>query len=335
MRRDRAVPAGDVHRLSLESRVLKDNLLRDPSTRVIDVYTPAGHKPDGLPLLVDLVGFTAGGPAHTNWKNFTENMPERLDRLIGTGAMPPVVVAFPDCFTCLGGNQYINSSGTGRWADFLLDEATPFVERQFHCGGDGRRGVFGKSSGGYGAITHALLHTDFWSAAACHSGDMAFELCYLPEFPRLLRALAKAGGSIEKWIGDLHAAQKIKDSDLHDLMTLAMCATYDPDPDAPFGVRLPVDAHTCELIPERWKNWLQWDPLVMAETRGPDLSKLKALYIDCGESDQYDLVYGARRLHRVLERLGVAHVYDEFPDNHSAVDYRMDKSLPFLAGALS
>ena len=81
---------------------------------------PHGHDGSGLPLLVDLVGFTAGGPVHTNWKNFGENVPERLDRLIATGAMPPVAVAFPDCFTKLGGNQYVNSSAMGRWDDFLL-----------------------------------------------------------------------------------------------------------------------------------------------------------------------------------------------------------------------
>ncbi|HEY3777858.1 MAG TPA: alpha/beta hydrolase-fold protein [Rhizomicrobium sp.] len=335
MRRDCNAPAGEVHRLTLQSRVLEGNLLGDPPTRIIDAYVPAGTKGDGLPLLVDLVGFTAGGPAHTNWKNFTENVPERLDRLIGTGAMPPVIVAFPDCFTSLGGNQYINSAGTGRWADFLLEEAVPFVEDRFGCGGKDRRAVFGKSSGGYGAIAHALLYPDFWSAAACHSGDMAFELCYLPEFPRLLRTLAKAGGSIEKWIADLHAAPKIRDSALHDLMTLAMCATYDPDPGAPYGVRLPVDPQTCEVIPERWEKWLAWDPVIMAQTRGSGLARLKALYIDCGEIDQYNLVYGARRLHRLLEQQKVAHLYEEFPDDHSAVDYRLDRSLPLLAKALS
>jgi S-formylglutathione hydrolase FrmB len=335
MKRDFTAPAGEVHRLTLESRVLADNLLHDPATRIIDVYVPANIETDGLPLLVDLVGFTAGGPAHTNWKNFSENVPERLDRLIGTGAMPPAIVAFPDCFTRLGGNQYINSAGMGRWADFLLEEAVPFVEQRFRCGGAGKRGVFGKSSGGYGAIAHALLYPDFWSGAACHSGDMAFELCYLPEFPRLLRALAKAGGSVEKWITDLHAAPKMGDGELHDLMTIAMCATYDGDPSAPYGVRLPVDPNTCELIPERWNKWLEWDPVVMAETRGAGLAKLKALYIDCGDVDQYNLVYGARRLHRALDRLGIRHEYEEFPDNHSSVDYRMDKSLPYLAKALS
>jgi len=36
-----------------------------------------------------------------------------------------------------------------------------------------------------------------------------------------------------------------------------------------------------------------------------------------------------------LNELGVAHRYEEFPDNHTGADYRMDKSLPFLAQALS
>jgi hypothetical protein len=33
--------------------------------------------------------------------------------------------------------------------------------------------------------------------------------------------------------------------------------------------------------------------------------------------------------------LGIAHRYEEFPDNHSGVDYRMDESLLLLAQALT
>jgi len=44
---------------------------------------------------------------------------------------------------------------------------------------------------------------------------------------------------------------------------------------------------------------------------------------------------GARRFARRLKEFGIAHRYEEFSDNHSNVDYRMDESLPFLAGALS
>jgi enterochelin esterase-like enzyme len=335
MLKDRSVPPGAVHHLSIDSTVLQGNLLNDPTRRLIDVYIPAGHDGAGLPLLVDLVGFTAGGPAHTNWKNFGENLPERLDRLIGSGAMKPAVVAFPDCFTRLGGNQYINSAAMGRWADFLIGEMLPFVETRFGCGGAGRRGVFGKSSGGYGAIVHALLHADTWSAAACHSGDMGFELVYLPDLYATLRLLGKHGRSIETFMAHIEAAQKVSDAEIHALMLLAMAATYDPDPAQPFGVRLPADLETGVLDAERWARWQAWDPIRLADRHAEPLKTLKALFIDCGSDDQYNLVFGARQLHRKLDAAGVAHRYEEFADTHTAIDYRMDISLPFLAAALS
>jgi S-formylglutathione hydrolase FrmB len=286
------------------------------------------------------VGFTAGGPAHTNWQAFRENVPERLDRLIGEGLMPPVAVAFPDCFTRMGGNQYVNSASTGAWADFLTTEMLAAVEGRFGCGGAGRRGVFGKSSGGYGAIVHALDHPDVWAAAACHSGDMAFELCYLPDMPDTLRALARnqsggGDGTIESWWTRFEAAPKGSDGGMKAVNILAMAAHYDPDPTQFLGLRLPVTADTCEIIPERWANWLAHDPVVKLERQADSLRGMKALYIDCGATDQFNLVYGARRFKRRLDELGVACRYEEFPDNHTAVDYRMDESLPFLAKALA
>src|ERR1044071_10498365 len=87
---------GSVRRIIVESLALKSNMLGDPSARAVDVYVPAGCDGQGLPLLVDLVGFTSSGLSHTNWTSFRENVPERLDRLIGQQHMPPVVVAFPD-----------------------------------------------------------------------------------------------------------------------------------------------------------------------------------------------------------------------------------------------
>ena len=328
-------PTGSVSRLVIESEVLKGNILGDPVARAVDVYVPASHDGDGLPLLVDLVGITSSGLSQTSWVGFRENMPERLDRLIGEQRMPPVVVAFPDCFTRIGGNQYINSAATGAWEDFLIAEMLPVIERQFGCGGTGRRGVFGKSSGGYGAITHALRHSDIWSAAACHSGDMGFELCYLPDMPATLRALAGADNSIERWWLRLEDAKKRPDGSFTAMNVLAMAASYDPDPTQFLGMRLPVTFDTCEVIEERWANWMRHDPVVAVETLSDNLRNLKALYIDCGEKDQFNLLFGARRFVRRLNELGIVHRYDEFPDNHSGVDYRMDESLPFLVHALS
>jgi hypothetical protein len=99
--------------------------------------------------------------------------------------------------------------------------------------------------------------------------------------------------------------------------------------------RLPVTFDTCEVIEERWTNWLRQGPVVAIETQADSLRRLKALYIDCGEKGQFNLLYGALRFVQRLNELGIAHRYQEFPDNHSGVDYRMDESLPFLAQALS
>jgi S-formylglutathione hydrolase FrmB len=326
---------GSISRVTIESQALKSNLLNDSPVRAVDVYVPAGHDGYGLPLLVDLVGFTSSGLSHTNWIGFRENVPERLDRLIGEERMPPVVVAFPDCFTRIGGNQYINSASTGAWEDFLVLEMLPAIEERFKCGGTGRRGVFGKSSGGYGALTHALRHSDIWAAAACHSGDMGFELCYLPDMPAVLRALAGVGNSIERWWRQFEEARKPPESAGKVINALAMAASYDPDPTQFLGMRLPVTFDTCEIIQERWTNWSRQDPVVALESQASNLRRLEALYIDCGENDQFNLLYGARRFVRRLKELGIAHRYEEFPDNHTAVDYRMDESLPFLARALS
>ena len=52
---------GSISRITIESRALKNNMLGDSSLRVVDVYVPAGHDGQGLPLLVDLVGFTSSG----------------------------------------------------------------------------------------------------------------------------------------------------------------------------------------------------------------------------------------------------------------------------------
>src|SRR5512145_1513211 len=69
-----------------------------------------------FPVLYDLVGFTGTGIAHLNWRPFSENVAERAARLVREGRMGPVIIAFPDCFTSLGGNQYVNSSAIGRYA---------------------------------------------------------------------------------------------------------------------------------------------------------------------------------------------------------------------------
>ena len=45
--------------------------------------------------------------------------------------MKPCIVVFPDCYTSFGGNQYINSSAIGNYADYLNHELVPLIDREF------------------------------------------------------------------------------------------------------------------------------------------------------------------------------------------------------------
>ena len=355
---------GTVVVLEHVSKVLAGNPLGDPHVRKLTVWLPPQYddpryRDRRFPVLYDLVGFTGSGIAHLNWKPFSENVAERAARLVEDGKMGPVILVFPDCFTRLGGNQYVNSSAIGRYADYLVREIVPFVDREFRTlASREHRGCFGKSSGGYGAIIHGMKYARHWGAVADHSGDACFDIVYRSDWPNTLNELAKhrrpsrregrydvaraaAGfddgaddGRIRRFLEAVWKKPKLSHAEGHALMNVCMAATYDPDPKAPLGFRVPFNLETGELLEARWKRWLRHDPVMMVGRHAASLKTLKGLYIDCGWKDQYHIHYGCRMLSRRLARAGIRHTYEEFDDNHSDIDYRMDVSLPFLYRAL-
>lgn len=351
--------------LDHSSAVLKDNPLGDPFERPVNVYLPAAYdhqQKKRFPVLFDLAGFTGSGPGHLNWRNFDENLPGKLDRLIATKAMPPVIVVFPDCFTCLGGNQYINSSAIGQYADYLNLELIPFVDNQLRTlASREHRGCFGKSSGGYGALRMAMDYPQYWGGIANHSGDAYFDFVYKAEWPEVLTHLQKYSepqlkeglrrnvsgqaepgqddGRIKRFLDDIwsrnpNGHDPLAGKDIMALMLVAMAASYDADPTLPNGFGLPFDLENGKFLQNRWRNWLRHDPIHMNSRQKKNLKTLKGILIDCGWRDQFHIHYGSRQLSQVLQEAGVEHRYEEFNGTHSGVDHRLDTSLAFLAKKL-
>ena len=114
-----------------------------------------------------------------------------------------------------------------------------------------------------------------------------------------------------------------------------MAATYDPDPRAPLGFRIPFNAESGEAIPERWRNWRRHDPINQVAKYRANLKSLCGITIDCGWRDQYHIHYGSRLLSQRLADVGIKHRYEDFDDDHSDIDFRMDVSFPFLYRALT
>ncbi len=321
-----------LHHHRLDSRLLVGNPLGDPAVRDLHVWVPPDYDGRPLPALLAVAGFTGTGAMLFNADPLGEDLGRRLERLIGAGACPPCIVAAADCFTRVGGNQYINSSATGPWEDHLLEELIPFVAKQYPVT---RWGVIGKSSGGYGAMVLGLRHPDVFAALADHSGDAGFELCYLPDFSDALDAWRAAGGPAA-WLDRFWAdPNRRRTKHMRPLNALAMSAHYSPDPASPhLGIAFPFDLDTGEFRPAVWERWREHDPTVMIPRLADNARRLRLVYIDCGTKDEYALIWGARTKAAKLRAAGVEPVYEEFEDGHMNVSYRYDASLPRLVRAL-
>jgi S-formylglutathione hydrolase FrmB len=335
------IPRGRVVIEEFQSEVLRDNRPGDPAARLVPVYLPPGYddppaRGRRYPVVYCLTGFTGRGLMLLNDQPWQPNLARRMDRLIASGEAPPAILVMPDCFTRYGGSQYLNSTATGRYEDHVTGEIVPWIDRSYRTlPGAAHRGLMGKSSGGYGSMVLGMKHPDLFGAIACHSGDLYFEYCYLPDFPRTASAIFDKGG-LAGFLASFDAAPKKKHELVLALNMVAMASVYSPDPLAePFGFQLPFDEKTGEIRQDVFDRWLAFDPVRMLPERAAALRGMRLLYIDCGTKDEWNLHLGGRIFTARLREMGIAHRYDEFDDGHMDITYRYDVSLPLLARALS
>lgn len=298
-------------------------------------FVPPQGKSAKLPVLYALASWLGAGRSMMQWEAFREDLPTRLMRLIETKMIPPCVVVCPDLFIDYGGSQFIDSDWVGPHASYIGQELIPWVEDHLPVlKGKSHRGVFGRSSGGFGAIRFAT-DSELFHSVGCHAGDMGFEWVYRRSLVDLCTGLVKYANP-QDFIAALRQQKKLSGWDTHILMMLGMCAFYSPNRHLPWGFDLPIDLKTAEIHEQVWSRWLAHDPVERLKDSSvvDRLGSLGQLYIDCGNRDQYFLQYGSRRLTKILKQAAVKHSYAEFDDNHSGTSYRYDESLPKLLSVL-
>jgi Putative esterase len=131
------------------------------------------------------------------WRNrtpFRQPFPEVADSQIADsqiadGEIPPCIVVYVDAWTAIGGSQFVDSPGTGRYHSYLCDEVVPFVDARYRTlAAPKHRGVSGKSSGGFGAFITPMLRPDLFGGLASHAGDSLYEYCYISVFTTTRRS---------------------------------------------------------------------------------------------------------------------------------------------------
>ncbi len=322
---------GSVKILRHESNVLKGNPLGDAHIRDLCVYLPPGYEAGDkrFPVVYCLTGFTGRGKMLLNDNAFTPNLAERMDLLIAENKIKPMIVVMPDCFTYYGGSQYINSTATGNYEDYLTGEIVSFVDENFRTINDkNSRAVMGKSSGGYGALICGLRHADKFGLICSTSGDAYFELCYLPDIPKAFRAIH---GNPQAFMEKFRREEKKGKDDFPALNIIGMSACYTPNKDSEIGFDLPFDMKTGEILADVWAKWLAHDPTRLVEKHAADLKSLKLLYIDAGTRDEFALDLGARILCKRLKDFEVPFIHEEFDDGHMQISYRYNRSLELIS----
>jgi pimeloyl-ACP methyl ester carboxylesterase len=319
--------AGRLDEHELDSAALAGNPLGDPSRRPLWIYEPPGAGGAELPAVYLIQGMTGQVDMWRNRSAFRPTVLELVDRLFADEGCPPARIVFVDCWTSYGGSQFLDSAGTGNYHTYLCDEVVPFVDDRYPTS---LRAIAGKSSGGYGAMVTPMLRPDLFCGLATHAGDALFELCYLTEFPQVVRALRdEYGGSFERFWEEFRARPAMtRRSDPVLVNTYAMAACYSPG-------ELPFELESSELRPEVWERWLAWDPVRMVESHADALRGLRAIYIDAGTRDEYYLDLGAEAFRRALERIGVTDVFFElFDAAHGGIEYRYPLAIRYLAERL-
>jgi enterochelin esterase family protein len=232
----------------------------------------------------------------------------------------------PDCFTYYGGSQYINSTATGNYEDYLTTEIVLFVDENFRTiTRRDSRAVMGKSSGGYGSLIMGLRHADIFGLVCSTSGDAYFELCYLPDIPKAVRAIK---GDPKGFMGKFWAEEKKRKDDFPAVNMIGMSACYSPNGT---DFDLPFDLETGEIREDVWQRWLEHDPVRLVERHVENLKSLKLLYLDAGTRDEFGLDLGTRILAKKLSEFGIPYIHEEFDDGHMNISYRYNRSLELIS----
>ena len=183
---------------------------------------------------------------------------------------------------------------TPKYEDYIVGDLIAEIDSHYRTNPQrAARGIAGLSMGGFGAFMLAMRHTDFFSAAASHSGVLTLLFAgpypYRPGDVRLVEDVATWGediGVFGRWFRGVFGAQRA--------------------------------------------NWLAHDPSELIKQL--PVGAL-ALYLDCGTEDEFVLYNGARYVHDLLTERGVEHAYYEGAGRHNFEFWqrRLPSSLGFFA----
>ena len=299
----------------------------DPARKML-IYLPAGYDKSSsqrYPVIYFLPN-----PFEDSYRfDFDHNNAQDLfDRAIAAGVIEKFILVAVDMNTSLGSSWYVNSSATGNWEDFMIQELVPYIDANFKTlPNRDSRGIAGIFIGGYGAIRFGMRHPDiFGSVYAMHpvgTGTGVSLSAALPNWDILVSA--KSMDDVKK--------------DFRTQIFTTMFQAHLPDPGKPplfidllarqDGDQLTIDAK----LMERFRNNFYLETMI--PQYADNLKSLRGFKFDWTRNDaNFDHVYANQAFTHKLNEFGIIHEAEEYNGAFGA-DWGVDgrfytDALPFF-----
>ncbi len=312
--------AAQLEVVKIAGEKLRGNPLGDPVARRVAIFKPDGVKDDALlPLVVYLPGW--GGSSEDAIAQGTRAwFGEVVDQLAARGMRLRIAVV--DGRSRYGGSQFLNSTATGDYADYVADEIMPALTKQPCI-------VAGHSSGAYGALMLAMSRHEKFTAVVALSPDSDFETTHKPLVEQAsARAVTRA--ELDAAMAPAKRA-RLPDDGLARLI-MGLCANYAPTA-AQRGRFDWLYDDAGKWREDTWQRWLALDPLTIAREKKDAFSATQRVYLDGAEHDEFGANIGAAKIHKALVGK-IPHVtFYESPGHHS--DHLVERLERGLAWVLA
>jgi len=308
--------------VKVHSASLEGNLEGDSSDRDVLVVLPPSYSASPskrYPVVYALHGISIGA---SQWIKEI-HVPQTIETAFAKGAREMIFV-FPDSKTVHNGSMYSTSPTTGDFENFIARDLVRYIDAHYRTLPHREsRGLVGHSMGGYGATRIGLKHADVFGALY-----MMSPCCLSPRDPNTLSPADKVALENVKSLDDAIKLSWIA------RVQLATAAAWSPNPkNPPLYLDLPLKGGIVQS--DVMAKWTANSGLSLLEQYAGDLRTYRAISMDVGDED--DLKTDTEKLHKALDRYGIANSFEIYHGTHTSnVAFRFqDYVIPSFSRSLS
>ncbi len=297
---------------TIVSKAIASNLTKESNKRLVTIYLPPGYSSSSkrYPVLYLLHGI---GDDHTDFVEDTTkyyNIQDLMDAGIASHRFGEMIIVTPNEKTNWFGSFYTNSSATGNWEDFTVNELVNYIDKNYRTIAKPQsRAIAGHSMGGYGAIALAMKHPDIYSVVYSMNGGF---ICFRGE-------INSQNPDVKICVNAKTYDQLLASQRKNAMGILTVSQAFSPNPSKPpFFADIPFKMQGSKVVinPSAYKKWLEKDLVNMADIYRNNLLMLKIKF-DCGDKDEWKFIPINNRLFsKKLTELNVPHQFEEYNGDH-------------------